>query len=82
MSYYAFLLKFGSVSGQQQTVSTQTVLGGSKVDGKEVEEEERLCLVGNIISVDIFYTFLDSTRLNGNYDIVKGKIMQPTCLHA
>lgn len=63
-------------------VSKEAVAGGKVVDDKKNEEEKRLGLLGNVITVDNYYDVLDH-RLVSDYDyIVKVETMQRLSLRA
>lgn len=58
IAYCSSVQKSESSFGQQQVVSTETMLGGAEIDGEEDENEKRLCLFGNNPFVYIFHAFL------------------------
>lgn len=61
-----------SGSGQQKVVSREAIVGGTVVHREEDDEEQSLRLIGNGISVDIFYGFLHYRSFIGNDGIAEG----------
>lgn len=61
-------------------MSTEPAVGAEVVDGGEDDEEKRLFLIGNRMSVDILCAFLEYIPLSGNDDIEVGSIIELTLL--
>lgn len=65
-----------SSSRQQQLLSMRVVVDVAEADGEQGEEENRLFLLVNNISGDIYNTFLDYKRLGGKGYILEESITQ------
>lgn len=65
-----------SGSGQQNVVSTESVVGGIALIEEEDAEEERLCSSGNSTSAGIIYGFLNYSLRNGKDGVVKNSVMK------
>lgn len=70
ISFCEFRLTSWSSCNQCQSVSKETVVSWTVVDGEENDKEKRLCLSGNSVSVDISYAVLDYRQLSGKDDTV------------
>lgn len=66
IAYCGHVPNSGSNASRQLVVSGKQMVGGAVIDGKENEKEERLCLFGFHISVDIHYAFLRYRPLSDN----------------
>lgn len=64
------------------SVSIEAAVIGTVVYGEEENEEKRLCLFGNSMSIDFFNAFLDYELLSGNNNIVRGSFLQLSRLYA
>lgn len=78
ISYYESMLNFGRSTGHQEVESPEPVVGRIVVGKEEDDEEKRLLLYTNGISVDIHYAFLDYEPLCEYDDVVEGNVMQLT----
>lgn len=53
-----------------------SIMCGLVANREENDEEELLCMFGNMVSVDVVSAFLDYSLATGTDDIVGGRIMK------
>lgn len=78
--YRESVLSLESRSDLQRVVSSNVVEGGAVVDDEKAEETSLLCLLGNNISVDMYFGFQDYRQLRTNDYVVWRRTVRLSCL--